>query len=73
MPMNAIGRVPYFSLCKLKMIQSPDRGLTRTSDLESSAYTALRHMILFPWSSLSHEQKSEKYKGDYCLFSYRVG
>ena len=30
MPMNAIARVPYFSLYKLKMIQSPDRGLTRT-------------------------------------------
>ena len=43
--MNAIARVPYFSLFKLKMIQSPDRGLTRTSELESSAYAALRHMI----------------------------
>jgi len=44
--MNAIARVPYFSLFKLKMIQSPDRGLTRTSELESSAYAALRHMIV---------------------------
>jgi len=47
MPMNAIARVPYFSLYKLKMIQSPDRGLTRTSELESTAYAALRHMIIF--------------------------
>jgi len=45
--MNTIVRVPYFSLYKLKMIQSPDRGLTRTSALESSAYAALRHMIFF--------------------------
>jgi len=73
MPMNTIVRVPYFSLYKLKMIQSPDRGLTRTSALESSAYAALRHVILFRRSSLSHEQRSGKYKGDYRLFSYRVG
>jgi len=57
MPINAIARVPYFSLYKLKMIQSPDRGLIRTSELESSAYAALRHMILFLRSSLSHEQR----------------
>jgi len=62
MPMNTIARVPYFSLFKLKMIQSPDRGLTRTSELESSAYAALRHMILFLRSSLSHEQRSGKYR-----------
>ena len=42
---NEYDRVPYFSLFKLKMIQSPDRGLTRTSELEPSAYAALRHMI----------------------------
>jgi len=66
-------RVPYFSLYKLKIIQSPDRGLTRTSELESSAYAALRHMILFLRSSLSHNQRSGKCKGDYRLFSYRVG
>jgi len=46
MPMSAIARVPYFSLFKLQMIQSPDRGLTRTSELESSAYAPLRHMTL---------------------------
>jgi len=73
MPMNAIARVPQFSLYEPKMIQSPDRGLTRTSELESSAYAALRHMILFMRSSLSCEQRSRKYKGDYRLFSYRVG
>jgi len=73
MPMNAITRVPRFNLYKPKMILSPDRGLTRTSELESSAYAALRHMILFLRSSLSHEQGSGKYKGDYYLFSYRVG
>jgi len=72
MPMNAIARVPYFSLFKLKMIQSPNRGLTRTSELESSTYAALRHMILFLRSSLFHEQRSGNYKGDYRLFSYRV-
>jgi len=60
MAMNAIARVPYFSVFKLKMIQSPDSTLTRTSGLESSAYAPLRHMILFLRSSLSHEQRSEK-------------
>ena len=44
-----------------------------TSELESSAYAALRQMILFLRSSLSHEQRSGKYKGGYRLFSYRVG
>jgi len=46
MPIYVIARVPYFILYKLKMIQSPDRGLTRTSELESSAYAALLHMII---------------------------
>jgi len=40
---DAILAVPYFSLSKLKMIQSPDRDLTRTSGLESSAYAPLRY------------------------------
>ena len=71
--MDAIARVPYLVYFKLKMIQSPDRGLTRTSELESSAYAALRNMILFLRPSLSHEQRSGQYKGGYRLFSYRVG
>ena len=52
---DAILAVPYFSLFKLKMIQSPDRALTRTSGLESSAYAPLRNMILSLRFSLSHE------------------
>ena len=35
------------------MIQSPDRGLTRTLELESSAYAALRHMIIIQCCSTS--------------------
>ena len=58
MSMNEIACVTYFSSFKLKMIQSPDRGLTRTSELESSAHAPLRHMILFLRSSLSPEQRS---------------
>ena len=54
MPMNAIARDPYFGLYKLKMIQSPDRGLTRTSELESSAYAALRHMIFIERAIFRH-------------------
>jgi len=38
MPINAVARVLYFSLYKIRIIQSPDRGLTRSSDLESSVY-----------------------------------
>jgi len=59
MPMNTIARIPYFSLFKIKMIQSPDRGLTRTSELESSAYAALRHMILFLRSSFPTNKEVE--------------
>ena len=57
MPMNTIARVPYFSLFKLKMIQSPDRGLTRTSELESSAYAALRHMMYVPLLQVNRFKK----------------
>ena len=62
MPMNVISRVPYFSLFKLKMIQSPDRDLTRTSEIESSTYAPLHHMILFLRCSLAYEQRSGNVK-----------
>jgi len=60
MPMNTIARVPSF--VKTKEIQSPDRGLTRTSELESSAYAALRHITLVTRSifgPLSHTRISK--------------
>ena len=70
MAMNAIARVPYFSLFKLKMIQSPDRGLTRTRIIRlrsATPHDSIPEVLPFP------RTKKWKYKGDYRLFSYRQG